>query len=83
MKATTIKLEADLLEDIQREKPKEQSLTAFVKQAVRAELSRRQLRKSAQAYQSFLSQDQDEQVWLDQWEEADLAIASKSKRKRA
>ncbi|MCB9709353.1 MAG: hypothetical protein H6714_11245 [Myxococcales bacterium] len=83
MKATTIKLESDLLEDIARAKPKDQSLTAFVKQAVKAELARRHLRKSAQAYQNFLSQNKAEQDWLDQWEQADLAIAAKSDRSKS
>jgi len=73
MKATTVKLHGEILDDIERQKPSDQSLTAFVREAVRRDLQRRQLREAAEAYCAHLAHHQEEGAWMEAWEQADLA----------
>lgn len=72
MKATTIKIEGDLLREIESAKPPSQSVSAFVRSVLRKELDRRQLRNAAAEYQAFVSENPEERQWLDAWERSDL-----------
>ena len=81
MSATTVKLEADLLARISKAKPRQQTLSAFVREAVESDLRRRQLRAAAEAYQRLLGDEKAEREELQEWESADLAHPPKRKRR--
>jgi len=74
MKATTIKLDGQLLSDIEAAKPPESSVTAFIKRIVQDALQRDKLTQAAKAYESFMGEHPEEASWLADWERADLAI---------
>jgi len=73
MKATTIKVEGDLLAELERHKPATQSLSAFAKSILRRDLLRRQLADAATRYAAFLDEHPAERAWLAEWDSADLA----------
>jgi hypothetical protein len=73
MKATTIKVEGELLLELERAKPASQSLTTFVRDVLRHEVRRRQMAAAADRYTEFLTEDGEERAWLDEWDRADLA----------
>lgn len=77
MSATTIKLEGALLRDIQECKPQGQSLSAYVREALEADVRRRRMTLAAQEYQAFLSANPDEASEMEQWAESPLASAVK------
>jgi len=81
MKATTIKVEGDLLLALERAKPSSQSLTTYVRSILRDELHRQQMITAAERYTEFLREHADERVWLEQWDRADLARPPKRKRR--
>jgi hypothetical protein len=81
MKATTIKVEGELLSELERHKPPEQSLTAFVKAILRRDLLQRQLAEAAQQYTAFLGSNPEEAAWLAEWDAADLTSAPARARK--
>jgi hypothetical protein len=72
MKATTIKIEGDLLAEIERAKPPGQSVTAYVRTVLRRNLEQHKIREAAAAYRSFVESHPEEREWLDEWERADL-----------
>jgi hypothetical protein len=73
MSATTIKLEDSLLKEIRAAKPRDQTLAAFVREALRSELRRRRLSAAAREYQAFLNANPQERAEMEQWAEAPLA----------
>ena len=77
MQATTIKLDSTLHSAIRRMKPREQTLTAFVRELVASEEKRRALEEAAGSYQALLASNKDEAAWLALWEAAPLAEAAK------
>jgi hypothetical protein len=81
MSATTVKLEADLLQRISKAKPRQQTLAAFVREAVEKDLRRRQLRAAAEIYQKLLRDDKVARREMEEWERADLSNPPKRKRK--
>jgi hypothetical protein len=81
MKATTIKVEGELLAELERAKPSSQSLTTYVRFVLRQEVRRRQMIAAADRYTEFLRQHADERTWLDAWDRADLALPPKRKRR--
>jgi len=72
MKATTIKLEGELLAAIERAKPPGDSVTSFVRTVLRKSLEQHEVREAANAYIAFVESHPDEQQWMDEWERADL-----------
>jgi hypothetical protein len=80
MQATTIKLDPRLHSAIKRLKPREQTLTGFVRDLVAREERNRTLESAAAAYASLLERNKDEAAWLSSWESAPLA--SKPKRRK-
>lgn len=72
MGASTVKLESALLREIRAAKPPNQSLAAFVREAIERDLLRRKLRTAAERYRAFLDEHQDERDELDAWERAPL-----------
>jgi hypothetical protein len=73
MKATTIKLDGELLRDLESAKPKDQSVTAYVRDVLRKELQRMVVREAAEEYQAFVSDEKAEKKWLQEWDDADLS----------
>ena len=72
MKATTIKVEGELLEELERAKSPTESLSAYVRKVLIKDLQRKKLVQAATAYQEFLEGNPEEQFWLKEWDEADL-----------
>lgn len=81
MAATTVKLEQPLLGEIQSVKPRDQTLAAYVREALERDLRRRKLTAAAHEYQAFLAAHPDEQKELNAWSEAPLVRPSR-RRKR-
>jgi hypothetical protein len=81
MKATTIKLEGELLCELEATKPESVSLSAFVREVLRKDLQRRKLSRAAVSYEKFLAENPEEQLLLREWDEADLTRTPKRKRR--
>jgi hypothetical protein len=54
MKATTVKLEGELLTAIEKAKPPGESVTSFVRTVLRKSLEQSRLREAANAYTAFV-----------------------------
>lgn len=83
MKATTIKVEGELLRKIEEAKPAQQSVTSFVRSVLRKELDRRKLRGAAEQYRMFVEENSDEREWLEAWDRSDLVSPLSDKREHA
>ena len=81
MKATTIKVEGQLLKELQEAKPPSQSLSAYARLLLEQALSRRKLAEAAERYAGFLRERADERTWLREWDSADLVRAPKRRRR--
>lgn len=81
MKATTIKVEGELLRALERAKPAAQSLTAYVRSVLEQEVVRRRMADAADRYASFLQEHDDERLWLEEWDAADLVRPPKRRRR--
>jgi predicted CopG family antitoxin len=81
MKATTIKIEGELLNELEATKPESLSLSAFVREVLKKDLRRRKLSQAAASYEEFLAENPEEQLLLKEWDEADLARTPKRKRR--
>jgi len=81
MKATTIKLEGELLRELEQAKPARSSVTAFVREVLWRDLRRRKLAEAAVAYEAFVAANVEEQTWMREWNEADLAASPKRSRR--
>ncbi|MBI4211807.1 MAG: hypothetical protein HY540_04135 [Deltaproteobacteria bacterium] len=82
MKATTIKVENPLLDELQAIKPTEQSLSAFIRDILDGEIRRVKLIHAADQYTDFLSKHPEEAECLSRWEEAPLGDAPRQKKKK-
>jgi len=80
MKATTIKLEGELLTAIERAKPPGESVTSYVRTVLRKNLEQVRVREAAAAYHAFVESHPEEQEWLDEWERADLTTTPPERR---
>ena len=81
MQATTIKLDPRLHTAIRRLKPREQSLTGYVRELVAREEKRSALEAAAEAYAALLAAHKGEKGRLADWEAAPLAEAPGRRRK--
>ncbi len=81
MKATTIKIEGELLEKLEQVKPSRTSISAFVREVLWKDLRRRKIAEGAVAYEEFVASNAEEQSWLAEWDEADLTAAPKRGRR--
>lgn len=80
MKATTIKLEGDLLEELEAAKPETQSLSSYVRSLLRKHLDRAKVREAAVSYRTFVESSDEEKAWLNEWDRADLNTPPSRKR---
>ena len=82
MRATTIKVEGELLDQLYRAKPANVSLTTFVRSILEREVLRARIEDATARYAQFLEKSPDERDWLAEWESADLASPPKTRRRR-
>ena len=73
MRATTIKLEDKLLDDIEAAKPGDRSISAHVRWVLQKDIERRQARDAAASFRAFIEAHPEEQAWLADWDGAGLA----------
>jgi predicted CopG family antitoxin len=73
MPSTTIKLEEDLHAKVGELKAPHQSMTAFVRELIEREHSRKQQAVAAEAYRAFLEEHPQERAELELWEAAPLS----------
>lgn len=73
MRATTVKVDGDLLRELQRTKPAGTTLTAYVRDILQREMERQKLEAAAARYTEFLRDAPDERDWLASWTDADLS----------
>jgi predicted CopG family antitoxin len=72
MSATTIKLEAELVKKVAALKPKNESISGFVRELIEKEHRARENRAAAVIYQQFLEDNPDERAAMEVWESAPL-----------
>ena len=72
MSATTIKLEAELVRKVTSLKPRDESISAYVRSLIEREHQARAHRAAAVAYQKFLDANPEERAALDAWQSAPL-----------
>jgi hypothetical protein len=84
MSATTIKLDGDILKDLQRMKLAGETLTALVRDLLGTEIRRRRMIQAAAAYTSFLVNHPAEVEALEGWAAAplDREPARRTRRRR-
>ncbi len=80
MSATTIKLESALLKEIRAIKPREQTLAAYVREALERDVRRHRLALAAREYSAFLTANPDEQVEMEAWADAPLTKAPRRRK---
>ena len=80
MKATTVKIEGELLEGIEAAREHGQSVASYVRRALQRDLDRRLAREAAAAFKEFVEAHPEEKQWLDEWDGADLASEPDSAR---
>ena len=74
MKATTVKIEGELLSELESAKPESLSLSAYVREVLLKSVRDRRMAEAARAYQAFLDANRQEHASLDRWEKADLEV---------
>lgn len=72
MPATTIKLEADLVKKVSSLKPKDESISGYVRELIEREHRARSHRAAAVVYQEFLHDNPEERAAMEVWESAPL-----------
>jgi predicted TPR repeat methyltransferase len=72
MSATTIKLEADLVKKVAALKPRDESISGYVRGLIENEHRAREHREAAVAYRQFLRENPDERAAMEVWESAPL-----------
>jgi predicted CopG family antitoxin len=72
MPATTIKLEADLVKKVAALKPKDKSISGFVRELIEREHRARENRAAAVVYHQYLEENFEERAAMEVWESAPL-----------
>ncbi len=73
MPATTIKLESDLVRKVTIMKPKDESISGYVRSLIEKEHRARAHRVAANTYQQFLQENPGERRAMEVWESAPLS----------
>jgi hypothetical protein len=81
MKATTIKIEGELLIELESAKPESLSLSAYVREVLLKSLRDRKMADAARAYQAFLEANPKERSSLEEWERAELEAPPRRRRR--
>jgi hypothetical protein len=82
MKATTIKLDGSILEELMAFKRPDQNLTALVRELLKAQIHRAKMARAAEEYTSFLRENTEEYVELESWASAPLDREPSIRRKK-
>ena len=82
MQATTIKLDGALVRRLKSLKPRDETLTGFVRSILDAEVRKQKMREAAEKYSEFLRLHPSEQADVDQWASAALQRPAKTRRAR-
>jgi hypothetical protein len=72
MSATTIKLEADLVKKVAALKPRDESISGFVRGLIEKEHLARKNKEAAVVYRQFLEDNPEERAAMEGWETAPL-----------
>ena len=80
MPATTIKLESELVRKVTALKPKDESISGYVRELIEKEHRARANRAAAGLYQQFLDKNPKERAAMDVWESAPLVEEVESKK---
>lgn len=80
MTATTIKLESALLREIRAIKPRDQTLAAYVREALERDVRRHRMALAARDYAAFLAANPEEQGEMAAWADAPLTKAPKRRK---
>jgi predicted CopG family antitoxin len=72
MRATTFKIEDPLIGELSACKPEDKSLSAFIREILEREVTKKKLIEASQKYSDFLKSHSQEREWLEDWESADL-----------
>ncbi len=81
MKATTVKVDGELLQKLERAKPARQTLTAYVRSILEQTVAQQQMAEAADRYAAFVQGCDEERVWLSAWDSADLVSPPKKRRR--
>ena len=82
MKATTIKLEGPILEELMAFKRPDQNLTALVRELLKAQIHRSKMARAAEEYTAFMRENAEESMELDAWASAPLDREPSVRRKK-
>lgn len=80
MPATTIKLEAELVRKVTTLKPKDESISGYVRELIEREHRTREHRAAVHTYQRFLRDNPEERAAMEVWESAPLVDDVESKK---
>jgi hypothetical protein len=80
MHATTVKLDGDLVSRLKAVKPRNETLTGFVRNVLDAEVRRQHLLAAAEAYAELLRAQPGEAEAMDAWTSAPLERPAKARR---
>jgi hypothetical protein len=81
MRATTVKVEGELLAQLERAKPPRLSLSAYVRSLLQQAVARQQMIAAADRYAEFVRETPGEREWLAKWDSADLVTPPRRKRR--
>ena len=82
MKATTIKLDGSILEELMAFKRPDQNLTALVRELLKAQIHKSKMARAAEEYTAFLRENTEEFMELDVWASAPLDREPPVRRKK-
>lgn len=80
MRANTIRLDENLLNEIYPLLAPKQSLASYVREVLQKEIRRHTMLQAGRTFVNFLAGNQEEQQLLDSWEKVDLAKPVRRKR---
>ena len=85
MKATTIKLDGFILQELKELKQPDQNLTSLVRDLLKAQIHRQKMARAAEEYSAFLSENAGESLELNAWASTplDQDPTVRGKRRRA
>ncbi len=82
MKATTIKLDGLILEELMAVKRPDQNLTALVRELLRAQIHKSKMARAAEEYTAFLNENPEESRELEAWASVPLDREPPVRRKK-
>ena len=82
MKATTIKLDGSILQELMAFKRPDQNLTALVRELLKAQIHRSKMARAAEEYTAFLRENAKESKGLDAWASTPLDREASLRRKK-